>query len=393
MMLIEAPAPATVDPDIDDRTLHAHVVALALKERALRADFILSLGVFEERRLHLKAGYPTLFAWLTDHLHFSRASAFRRATAAQLCRRMPAVAAYLREGRLSLTKLCHLKYSLAPENCLALLEQAASLTEKEVELLALQLHPGAGAGAGAGATRDTIRPLSAVPKPSLSNAESQGELFAAAPTPSPQPAPQASPTPPTVALPEEPPAVPPPTPAPVRHLVRMTVGPEFMKLLDEVRGALSHSHPGASLEVLLGECMKLALVTRHARTRAQTPRPRATSGDPPPTTKGSRYLPAHLRREVWRRDAGRCTFVSEDGVRCQATRRLEIHHDIPFAMGGPTHAGNCRLMCKGHNDLIARRDFGDAHMNRFTNFAMSSTGGTDDRRPRDEHHREEAWIR
>ena len=65
----------------------------------------------------------------------------RGSTAAALCRRMPMVAVYLHEGRISLTKLCHLKDSLAPENCLALLEQAASMTEREVEVLAAQLHP------------------------------------------------------------------------------------------------------------------------------------------------------------------------------------------------------------------------------------------------------------
>lgn len=364
-MLIEVPAPAPVDPDIADRSLVARVVALAKQERALRADFILSLGVFEERRLHLKAGYPTLFAWLTDRLHFSRASAFRRATAARLCRKMPAAAAYLAEGRLSLTKLCYLKDSLAPDNCLDLLEQAASMTEREVELLALQLHP----SAMTKATRDTIRPVVVGPTTIPAHTENQGDLFSAAAAPPPPPAPQRSPTPTTVTVPEQPPAPPLPMPAPARHLVRMTVGLEFMTLLDEVRAAMSHSHPGASLEVLLGECMKLALAARHARTRAHTRRPREPAGAPTSTTIGSRYLPAPLRREVWLRDAGRCTFVSEDGTRCPATRRLEIHHDIPFAMGGPTDAAHCRIMCKGHNDLLARRDFGDAHMDRFTNLA------------------------
>jgi 5-methylcytosine-specific restriction endonuclease McrA len=149
----------------------------------------------------------------------------------------------------------------------------------------------------------------------------------------------------------------------VHHIIKMTVGPDFMRLLDEVRAALSHSHPGASLDVLLGECMKLALATRHARARAETLRPRETAS---PTPRSSRYIPAPVRREVWRRDDARCTFVSDDGTRCPATRRLEIHHELALGKGGPTATSNCRLMCKGHNDLMARRDFGDSHMDRFT---------------------------
>ena len=318
-MLIEVPAPTPVDPDTDDAALLERVVALAQEERAKRADFILSLAAVEEKRLHLRAGFPSLFAWLTDRLHFSRASAFRRVTAAHLCRRMPAVAAYLREGRLSLTKLCYLKDSLDPENCLALLEHAASMTEREVEILAAQLHP----DAVARAPRDSIKPLA----------------------PSPPPAP--------------------PAPPPVRHLVKMTVGPDFLKLLDDVRDALGHSHPGASLEVLLAECMKIALASRHARSRGHTSRPRTVSDEE--AASSSRHVPAPLRRELWRRDGARCTFVADDGTRCSATRRLEVHHDVPFALGGPTDTAHCRLLCKAHNHLLARRDFGDEHMDRFTN--------------------------
>jgi len=323
------------------------VVELAKKERAFRVDFIIALGPFEERRLHLRAGYSSLFAWLTERMRFPNASAFRRQTAARLCRRMPAAAAYLREGRLSLTKLCSLKDSLAPENCLALLEQAASMTEREVEVLAAQLHP----DAVTKATRDTIRPLSCGPPPS------QGELFATAP-----PSPAVSP--PSVAVPA-PEAVP-----AARHVVRMTVGGEFLKLLEDVRAAFSHSHPGAPLEVLFGECMKIALEVRHARSRGKARRPRAPKEASP--KNGSRYVPAALRRQIWERDGGRCTFVAEDGTRCATTHRLEIHHDIPFALGGPTDAASCRLMCKGHNDLMARRDFGDELMDRVAGRARPS---------------------
>jgi len=348
-MLIEVPAPTPVDPDTDDAALLERVVALAQEERAKRADFILSLAAVEEKRLHLRAGFPSLFAWLTDRLHFSRASAFRRVTAAHLCRRMPAVAAYLREGRLSLTKLCYLKDSLDPENCLALLEHAASMTEREVEILAAQLHP----DAVARAPRDSIKPLAPSPPPAPpAPPPPQPDLFSAPSSPSPVP----------------PPPVPPPVPAappPVRHLVKMTVGPDFLKLLDDVRDALGHSHPGASLEVLLAECMKIALASRHARSRGHTSRPRTVSDEE--AASSSRHVPAPLRRELWRRDGARCTFVADDGTRCSATRRLEVHHDVPFALGGPTDTAHCRLLCKAHNHLLARRDFGDEHMDRFTN--------------------------
>jgi hypothetical protein len=148
------PPTLSVAPSIDDDALVSRLTTLAKQEREARADFIVHLAEFDQRRLYLSLGFPSLFAWLTERLRFSNASAFRRVTACRLHARMPAVGAYLRDGRLSLNKLCHLRDLLTPENCLALLEEAAQSTEKEVEELALILG-----GKTATTPRDSIRPL------------------------------------------------------------------------------------------------------------------------------------------------------------------------------------------------------------------------------------------
>ncbi len=187
-----------------------------------------------------------------------------------------------------------------------------------------------------------------------------------APPPPPPPAPRMDPTPIAPVAPIAPivPVTPPPPPTTVvRHQLKMTVGPDFLALLDQVRDAMSHSHPGASLEVLFAECMKTKLREHARRARADVAHPRPT---PPPANENSRHVPAQVRRAVWKRDEGRCTFIAEDGHRCSATRRLTIHHDHAYALGGEATASNLRLICAGHNDLLARADFGDRHMNQFT---------------------------
>lgn len=72
---------------------------------------------------------------------------------------------------------------------------------------------------------------------------------------------------------------------------------------------------------------------------------------------GTRNVPKRLKREIWVRDEGRCTFV-RNGRRCVETRWLEIDHIIPFAMGGQAELANLRLLCRAHNQLSARRIFG-----------------------------------
>lgn len=85
----------------------------------------------------------------------------------------------------------------------------------------------------------------------------------------------------------------------------------------------------------------------------------------PPTPVDPRAVPADVRREVWERDGGRCTFVSEDGRRCDSRWKLELDHVVPAALGGPPTTSNLRLRCRGHNLLHAVDVFGREHMARF----------------------------
>lgn len=64
-----------------------------------------------------------------------------------------------------------------------------------------------------------------------------------------------------------------------------------------------------------------------------------------------RFVPAALKREIWRRDGGKCT-------RCGSRHALEIDHRRPFAMGGSTNFGNLRLLCRSCNQFVAVRAFG-----------------------------------
>ena len=67
----------------------------------------------------------------------------------------------------------------------------------------------------------------------------------------------------------------------------------------------------------------------------------------------SRYIPTDVRREVWRRDRGCCSYVDQHdqhgGRRCGSRYRLEIDHIVPFALGGATELFNLRLRCGAHH--------------------------------------------
>ncbi len=66
----------------------------------------------------------------------------------------------------------------------------------------------------------------------------------------------------------------------------------------------------------------------------------------------SRYIAAVVRREVWRRDQGCCSYVDpHSGRRCGSRYRLEIDHIVPFALGGGAEPANLRVRCRAHHRL------------------------------------------
>jgi 5-methylcytosine-specific restriction endonuclease McrA len=93
------------------------------------------------------------------------------------------------------------------------------------------------------------------------------------------------------------------------------------------------------------------------RTCAATTRPRRAR-----ETRSTRHVPASVRRAVWRRDGGRCTFVGDSGHRCESRDRLELDHVVPVARGGESTVDNLRLLCRAHNQLEGERVFGEAFM-------------------------------
>jgi 5-methylcytosine-specific restriction endonuclease McrA len=106
-------------------------------------------------------------------------------------------------------------------------------------------------------------------------------------------------------------------------------------------------------------CMKVARGL-HAKRRGLVEKPLRT-----PRPSRTDAVPAPEKRAVWQRAGGRCEFVLESGERCDCTRKLELDHIVPLALGGASTVENLRLACRPHNLLAARRVFGDAVMNRY----------------------------
>ena len=86
----------------------------------------------------------------------------------------------------------------------------------------------------------------------------------------------------------------------------------------------------------------------------------------------SRTLSRAVKRAVYQRDGGACTYLAVNGHRCGSKTFLEYHHVHAFALGGCNLADNVTLHCRTHNALVAIDDFGLEHQMRSIGQRSSS---------------------
>jgi hypothetical protein len=138
------------------------------------------------------------------------------------------------------------------------------------------------------------------------------------------------------------------------YKVQCTVSEKTHDKLRLAQDMLRHQLPNGDIAEILDRALT-SLLERLARQKFA-----ATDGPRPgrPAAPGSRHIPAEVKRVVWLRDLGRCTFVAETGKRCDATGFVEFHHIRPYAAGGEPTVDNVRLTCRAHNSYEAELAFG-----------------------------------
>ena len=323
----------------------------------------------------------------------SEGAAGRRVAGARVCRRFPQAFELVERGELHLSALCALAAQLNPENATELFEACRRKTRRQVEAILAARFPKPN-------VREQIRRLTAPVASRQPDATIQAQIVgsdASAASPiravvavlkagTPGPAPQRRELEPL---------------SETRFGVHFTADAELHELIERASELASHSVPQCDLASLMKlvfarfvqreEQRRFAVgsgrtkFSRPAKPRQRTSvntntaseapsappgevpsRAPARSGQAPARSsrgrKRGRYIPAAVRREVYLRDEGCCSFVSHDGQRCGARVFLEFDHIAPWAKLGPTSVANIRLRCRAHNQLHARESFGALHI-------------------------------
>ena len=334
----------TKSPTImSNQELLAPTSQAAGNERRATAGLLALLAEVDARRLYLGEGCSSLFAYCTQVLHFSEHAAYHRIETARAARRLPIVLQLVADGSVTTTTVALLRPHLTPENHAALLTAARHKSKREVEHQIACLAP----------KPDAPSIVRRIPTNSAMvtsrTTDAPGPILMSADT---GPAPEARPS-------ISPPRAPEPRPkieslASERYLLRVTLTAAGHANLRRAQDLLRHAVPSGDPTAILEKALALLVDQLERQKVAKVARPRTVTRK---TSLSSRHIPAAVRREVWARDQHRCAFVGPHG-RCRETGRLEFHHLIPFAHGGPATVENIALRCRAHNSGESEQLFG-----------------------------------
>ncbi len=324
------------------------------------ARLLAYLGELDARRLYAEKACTSTWDFCVRKLGMSESEAQRRIAVARLVRSCPLAGGYLERGEVHLCALYELHKHLTADNHEELLREAVGKTTKAVaEMLAARFpRPD---------VHGCIEPLAPQPALAVASTEmlppSEAELSA-------PPPPMTRPPPPTTT--QVRPRVEPLSAS--RYRVEFTVSAETKAKLERIQALMRHRNPSGDLEKIFEASVDL-LVTKLEKerlgktTRSKDKTPSTTTDANGGTSRAEQHAskPARrgrvaraVQREVWARDAGRCTYVDAEGHRCPARGFLELDHIDAKALGGSDEATNLRLRCRVHNRLHAENVFGRA---------------------------------
>jgi hypothetical protein len=300
----------TVTP-LTDNELDQKVKILYCRENATLQEVLKHVSEVDQRKLHLKMGFASLFDYLTKHIGYSVGSAQRRIDAARLSQKVPELLPLVKAGSINLAQISKMQ-----KLCRAVKKESGLAVPSSVqkEVLAKLLKQGA-------AQTDLILAQEFNVSPQVADKRS--------------------------------------TQRDESVRVELTFTKEEMAILDWARQQLSNKTGGGLKDTILA-LAKLAVA--EPKVKVQNPnatvvanRPEsapASSAAPAPTTAPLRKtVTPKLRREIIARDQC-CQFRDpETGRVCGSQFFLEVDHIRRRFLNGSHAAENLRVLCKNHNSF------------------------------------------
>ena len=344
---------------------------LIARDRLTTAELLAHLAEVDARKLYLGAAFPSMHSWCIHKLGMSEDAASKRIQAGRVALAFPAIFSCLADGRLHLSAVCLLAPCLSAGNADELLAAAAGKTKSEIQLLLAQRFPRTellplvemvnathgkmGDAYAPGHTRDEACSGGEHAPEHVHNASKCANV------------------------------------APIarhRFALHFSIGQLVLDKLRCAQELFSHQIPPGDLEAIFELALDQLIRVGEKSKFAGTDRPQRTVR----ASKNPRHIPNRVKREVWKRDGGQCTFVSESGERCPARTLIEYDHVEEVARGGRATVNGVRLRCRAHNQYTAEQAFGREFMEHKREEARAAAQAVENARLREEAIAREAAV-
>ena len=329
--------------------------ALVDKDRGNAANMLAYVAEIDRRKLYLEHAYPSMFAFCTKRFRMSEAVAAKRIRAGRAACRFPCILGMVRRGELHLSGVHQLAGHLTEDNHREVLRRAKHRSMREIEELIAEIAPKADVaalvravpmrGVGLSGQAPLRNAVGEGPKQGTLGEAERGQGSARREDKG-------------VVAGRKPRGLATPL-SPRRYKLQVTIGQEARDKLAELQNLLSHQIPDGDPAAVVERALDVLLSETKKKRVALTDKPRARR------KKGgerTRAIPAQVRREVFRRDEGRCAFMDGEGRRCESAWQLEFHHCVPYGREGPHSTGNIELRCRAHNQFEAELEYGRGFM-------------------------------
>jgi hypothetical protein len=305
---------------LSDQVLLSNLSSLVSQSHAQLAVLLAHIAEVDERRLYRPAACPSMHAYCVEVLRLSGDEARSRIRAARTARDYPQVLPALAEGRISLSALLLLAPHLTWENADELLQATTHMTKPQIQMLIAERFPRP-------PVPEKVEPCSVDARGSDGSGDSQLGLSPAVElqgVTGPQRVPE------RVDLPITWPRVEPLSPE--NYSLQCTIRRETHEKLLYARALLGHKLPSGDISEVLDRALDALIHELEKIKFAATDSPRKLRGPSRLGSRiGTRHVPAEVKRAVWQRDGGQCTYERSNGERCQARTRLEFDHVDPAA--------------------------------------------------------------
>ena len=329
-----------------DSELLVELQKLVSEERKLTTQILWHLKEVENRKLFLAQGYSSLFDYCVRVLSYSESGAVRRISSMRLLRDIPQVEEAIDSGKLNLSKLAQAQQFFNQEKKMGktldadekktILSQLETKSTRECETFFASLSPESPPKDRERVLTETLTEIKFVANATLMKKLNRFKELNS-------------------------------------HVQQ---NPSYQELFEYlVDFALKEKDPLSEKQLKEGIFKKNSLPNQGlspnegidlAQTHTSAHHPSTPHHSNNSSNHHPRMIPTALKRLIWSRDQGKCTFKSETtGKICGSQFQVQIDHILPVGRGGKSTEDNLRLVCREHNIFLAKQVFGESYMKKY----------------------------